>query len=232
MTDLELLLIDPAPLWLSGKLALITTAILFAISIPLACWLAYSRWRLKVIAEAFISLPLVLPPSVLGFYLLLAFSPSNAFGKFLDRYLDIRLVFTFQGLVVASVLYSLPFMVHPILSGLKSLPPSLKEASYTLGKSKLTTLLSVLLPNIRSSLLTGIVLSFAHTLGEFGVVLMIGGNIPGGTRVASLAIYDEVQSMNFHDANTYSFILFVFSFIILLLVYIINHHFSKANPLP
>lgn len=225
-------MIDWEPLWLSFKLSLVTTAILFLIALPLACWLAYSRFRLKVVAEALISLPLVLPPSVLGFYLLLAFSPSHAFGKFLDQYLDIHLVFSFPGLVIASLLYSLPFMVNPILSGLKSLPPSLKEASYTLGKSGFTTLVKILLPNIRSSLLTGIVLSFAHTIGEFGVVLMIGGNIPGETRVASLAIYDEVQSMNYRSANQYAFLLFAFSFTILLIVYLVNHHFSKANPLP
>jgi molybdate transport system permease protein len=133
--------------------------------------------------------------------------------------------------VVASLIYSLPFMVSPILSGLRSLPHSLSEASSTLGKSKTFTLLKVLLPNIRPSLLTGIVLSFAHTMGEFGVVLMIGGNIPGQTRLASLAIYDEVQAMHYHAANRYAFLLFAFSFTILLIVYLANHHFSKANPL-
>ena len=225
-------MIDWQPLWLSLRLALVTTAILFVLSIPLAWWLAYSRLRLKVVAEALVSLPLVLPPSVLGFYLLLAFSPSHGFGKFLDHYFNTRLVFSFPGLVIASLLYSLPFMVNPILSGLRGLPVSLKEAAATLGKSPLTTLVRVLLPNIRPSLLTGIVLSFAHTIGEFGVVLMIGGNIPGQTRVASLAIYDEVQSMNYPAANQYAFLLFAFSFIILLSVYLINHHFSKTNPLP
>jgi len=133
---------------------------------------------------------------------------------------------------IASLLYSLPFMVNPILSGFKSLPPALKEASHTLGKSSFTTLVKVLLPNIRPSLLTGIVLSFAHTIGEFGVVLMIGGNIPGQTRVASLAIYDEMQSMNYPMANLYSIILLVLSFSILLSVYLINHRLNKANPLP
>lgn len=225
-------MIDWQPLWLSFQLALVTTAILFLLAIPLAYWLAYSRFRWKLVAEAIISLPMVLPPSVLGFYLLLAFSPSGTFGHFLDRYLDIRLVFTFPGLVVASLLYSLPFMVNPILSGFKSLPPDLKEASHTLGKSTLTTLTRILLPNIRASLITGAVLSFAHTIGEFGVVLMIGGNIPGQTRVASLAIYDEVQSMNYPLANRYALTLFAFSFAILLLVYLVNHHFSKPNPMP
>jgi molybdate transport system permease protein len=225
-------MIDWEPLWLSCKLSLTTTAILFFIALPLSYWLAYSRWRAKAVAEAVISLPLVLPPTVLGFYLLLAFSPANSFGKFLERFMDIRLVFTFPGLVIASLCYSLPFMVNPIQAGLKGLSPALREASYTLGKSGFTTLVKVLLPNIRPSLLTGIVLSFAHTIGEFGVVLMIGGNIPGQTRVASLAIYDEVQAMNYRGANRYALILFAFSFAILLVVYLINHQFRKANPLP
>ncbi|HZE86360.1 MAG TPA: molybdate ABC transporter permease subunit [Puia sp.] len=188
-------MIEWEPLWLSLRLSLVTTAILLLIALPLACWLAYSRMRIKTVVESLVSLPLVLPPSVLGFYLLLAFSPANTFGKFLYHYLGLRFVFSFQGLVLASIVYNLPFMVNPILSGLKSLPPSLKEASSTLGKSGFTTLAKVILPNIRPSLLTGIVLSFAHTIGEFGVVLMIGGNIPGQTRVASLAIYDEIQSI-------------------------------------
>jgi len=225
-------MIEWEPLWLSLRLSLVTTAILLLIALPLACWLAYSRMRIKTVVESLVSLPLVLPPSVLGFYLLLAFSPANTFGKFLDHYLGLRFVFSFQGLVLASIVYNLPFMVNPILSGLKSLPPSLKEASSTLGKSGFTTLAKVILPNIRPSLLTGIVLSFAHTIGEFGVVLMIGGNIPGQTRVASLAIYDEIQSMNYAAANQYALILFAFSFTILLIVYLVNHHFSKVNPLP
>jgi molybdate transport system permease protein len=222
---------DMAPLWLSLKLSLVTTAILLLVAIPLAYWLAYSRLRWKFAAEALITLPMVLPPSVLGFYLLLAFSPANAFGKFLDHVFGLRLVFSFPGLVLASVLYSLPFMVNPILAGFKSLPPGLKEASHTLGKSGSATLLKILLPNIRPSILTGIVLSFAHTLGEFGVVLMIGGNIPGQTKVASLAIYDDVQSLNYHSANVYALTLLLLSFSILLTVYLVNHHFSKTNPL-
>jgi molybdate transport system permease protein len=225
-------MIDWQPLWLSLRLSLITTAILLLIALPLAYWLAYSRYRLKVVIEAIVSLPMVLPPSVLGFYLLVALSPSHGFGKWLDQYLNIRLVFTFPGLVIASLFYSLPFMVNPILSGFKSLPPSLKEASQTLGRSSFTTLLKILLPNIRPSLLTGIVLSFAHTIGEFGVVLMIGGDIPGQTRVASLAIFDEMQSAHYGIANRYSLILLIVSFSILLSVYLINHHSRKTNPLP
>jgi len=209
---------DWQPLWLSFQLAFITTMLLLVISIPLAYWLAYSRWRGKAVIEALISLPMVLPPTVLGFYLLIALSPSH-------------LVFTFTGLVIASLFYSLPFMVNPLLSGFKSLPPALREASYTLGKSGSTTLIKVLLPNIRPSLLTGIVLSFAHTIGEFGVVLMIGGNIPGRTRLASLAIYDEMESMNYAAASQYALILFTFSFSVLLIVHLVNHHFSRPDPL-
>ena len=222
---------DWQPLWLSFRLAFTTTVILLAISLPLSYWLAYSRRRIKTLVEALISLPMVLPPSVLGFYLLVAFSPAHGMGRFLDKWLDIRLVFTFPGLVVASLFYSLPFMVNPLLSGFKSLSPTLREASYTLGKSGFTTLIKVLLPNIRPSLLTGIVLSFAHTIGEFGVVLMIGGNIPGRTRVASLAIFDEMESMNYSAANKYALVLFILSFSILLVVYLVNHYYSKPQPL-
>jgi molybdate transport system permease protein len=222
---------DWQPLWLSFRLAFITTVILLAISLPLAHWLAYSRRRIKALIEALISLPMVLPPSVLGFYLLVAFSPSHGLGRLLDKWLDVRLVFTFPGLVVASLFYSLPFMVNPLLSGFKSLSPALREASYTLGRSEFTTLRKILLPNIRPSLLTGIVLSFAHTIGEFGVVLMIGGNIPGQTRVASLAIFDEMESMNYGAANKYALVLFALSFSILLVVYLVNYYFNKPQHL-
>ncbi len=220
-------MIDWLPLWLSVKLALATTIILLVIGIPLSYWLAYAKQRWKVIIEACVSLPMVLPPSVLGFYLLLAFSPAGTFGRFLDHYLDIRLVFTFQGLIIASIIYSLPFMVNPLLAGFKNLPPHLREASRTLGKSDLTTLRYVLLPNIRPSLITGAILCFAHTIGEFGVVMMIGGSIPGQTKLASVAVYDEVQSGHYTLANHYAIILLAFSFLLLLLVYTINHHFSR-----
>ena len=195
---------DWEPLLLTFKLALITTIILLLVSIPLAYWLAFSKSKTKPIIETLVSMPLVLPPTVLGFYLLIAFSPANGFGKWLDEWLGLRIVFSFEGLVFASVIYSLPFMVHPIQSGFSNLSTSLLEASFMLGKSKMTTLSKVLLPNIKSSLLTGIVLTFAHTIGEFGVVLMIGGNMPGVTKVASIAIYDEVESLNYGAANSYS----------------------------
>jgi molybdate transport system permease protein len=210
------------PLWLTFKLAFFTTLILFFISIPLANWLAAKKNIFKIIAEVIVSMPLVLPPSVIGFYMLLAFSPGNAFGAYLEKWFDLRLVFSFEGLLIASVIYSLPFMVHPVHSGLSSLSPSLKEAAYSLGKTKFQTLTKVLLPNIKPSLLTGIVLTFAHTVGEFGVVLMIGGNIPAKTRTASVAIYDEVEAFNYHNANVYAVILLILSFAILFTMYLLN----------
>jgi molybdate transport system permease protein len=222
-------MIDWQPLWLSLRLALITTTILLLLAIPLGYWLAYSCQRWKIAVEAVISLPMVLPPTVLGFYLLLAFSPSQGFGHWLDHHFNIRLAFTFPGLVIASLLYSLPFTVNPIVAGFRTLPADWRNASRTLGKSDWSTLVRILLPNIRASLITGAVLSFAHTIGEFGVVMMIGGGIPGQTRVASVAIYDEVQSMNNAAANRYALVLLTFSFIILLLVYGINQQTGKSK---
>jgi molybdate transport system permease protein len=213
---------DWGPLLLTLKLASITTGILLLIGIPLAYWLAFSKFRLKFLAEALVSMPLVLPPSVLGFYLLIAFSPQNIIGQFLDNWLGIRLVFSFKGLVFASVIFSLPFMIHPIVSGFQSVPVNIQEAAYTMGKSKLSVLKNILIPNIKPALLSGIVLSFAHTIGEFGVVLMIGGNIPDETRVASIAIYDEVEALNYDTANFYALVLFVISFSILVGVHYFN----------
>lgn len=215
------------PLALTFNLALITTVILLLVSLPLSWWLAHSRSRLKPIIETLVSMPLVLPPTVLGFYFLIFFSPGNAFGQWLDQWLGIRLVFSFEGLVIASLLYSLPFMVHPLQSGLTSLSPSLREAAYVMGKSRLTTFFRVLLPNMKASVLTGVVLSFAHTVGEFGVVLMMGGNVPGKTRVASIAIYDEVEALNYGAANFYSLVLFGITFVILLAVYLVNGGYVK-----
>lgn len=220
---------DWQPLLLTFRLAAITTLILFVIGIPLAYWIATTRTRFKPVIETLVSMPLVLPPSVLGFYLLLAFSPQNAFGQWLEQWFNIRLVFSFAGLVIGSVIFSLPFMVHPIQSGFQSLPVSLIEASRTLGKSDMVTLFRVLLPNIKPALLSGAVLSFAHTIGEFGVILMIGGNIPGVTKVASIAIYDEVESLNYAAANFYALVLFAITFAILLAVYVMNKKFLKAG---
>ncbi|MCO6475826.1 MAG: molybdate ABC transporter permease subunit [Phaeodactylibacter sp.] len=216
-------------LWLTFKLAAVTTMLLILIGIPIAYLLSQSRSRLKPFLEALISMPLVLPPSVLGFYLLLAFSPEGQFGAWLEQAFGLRLVFTFAGLVVGSIFYSLPFMVQPVQSGFENLPGNLAEASFTLGKSRLQTLLRVQLPNIKPSLLTGIVLAFAHTVGEFGVILMIGGNIPGQTRVASIAIYDEVEALNYGLANQYAIVLVAFAFSILALVYSINRRLLRTG---
>lgn len=221
--------LDWQPLWLTLELAALTTVLLLVIGIPLASWLAGSTFALKPVAEAIISLPLVLPPSVLGFYLLLAFSPGQGLGRWLEETFDLRLVFSFPGLVLASLIYSLPFMVQPLQAGLEALPASLREASYTLGRSRLQTLWRVLLPNIKPALLTGVVLSFAHTIGEFGLVLMIGGNIPGQTRVASIAIYNEVETLNYGAAHTYAAILLGLSFFILLSVYLINKRLVRTT---
>jgi len=220
---------DWQPIILTFKLALITTVILFFLSIPISYWLAHTRSKAKPIIEALVSLPLVLPPTVLGFYLLIAFSPSSGFGHWIETNIGLRLVFSFEGLVIASIIYSLPFMVQPIHSGLSNLPKYLQESAFILGKSKYQTLLKILLPNIKTSLLTGIVLAFAHTIGEFGVVLMIGGNIPGKTKVASIAIYDEVESLNYPAANGYALFLVITTFLVLLLVYSINGGYFRRS---
>lgn len=215
-----------SPLFLSLQLAFMTTLCLLIIGIPIAAKLAASKARYKFLLEAIVSLPLVLPPTVLGFYLLIAFSKNSVLGEFLYKFFDIQLLFSFGGLVFASILYSLPFMVQPIQAGLQNLPVSLSEAAYTMGKSKGEVLWFVLLPNIKPALLTGIVLSFSHTIGEFGVVLMIGGKISGETLVASIAVYDEVESLNYVQANFYALVLLGTSFIILGMTYFINARLS------
>jgi molybdate transport system permease protein len=219
---------DITPIWLTLKLAGITTLLLLAVGLPIAWWLSKGRSVFKVILEAIITMPLVLPPSVLGFYLLLAFSPQYGVGKWLLKTFNIQFVFSFQGLVLASIIYSMPFMIGPIKSALQQLPVSLSQASYSLGKTKWQTFIKVLLPNIKPSLLTAIVLTFAHTLGEFGVVLMIGGNIPNITRVASIAVYDSVEQMDYHSANVYSLILFAITFILVTSVFVFNKYQLKS----
>ena len=222
-------MLDWSPIILTLQLALITTVILLVISIPLAYWMVNTKSRIKSIIEAIVSLPLVLPPTVLGFYLLISFSPESAIGSFLNDVFGLKLAFSFSGLVIGSIIYSLPFMVQPLQAGFSSLPSSLSEASFVLGKSKYQTITKVLIPNIKKSILTGIVLTFAHTVGEFGVVLMIGGNIPNQTKVVSIAIYDEVESLNYSNAHVYSGILLAVTFAILLLVYINNNRSNKFS---
>jgi molybdate transport system permease protein len=214
-------------LWITFKLAAYTTLILLIIGVPFAYWLTYAKFRLKPFVEALVSMPMVLPPSVIGYYMLLVYSPQNRLGAWLAESFNLRLAFTFEGVLIASVIFSLPFMIQPLHNGLRALPASLREASYTLGKSKTTTFFRVLLPNIKPAMITAIALTFAHSIGEFGIVLMVGGNMPGETRVASIAIYDEVQSLDFATANQYAFILFAVSLILLTTIYSVN---KKQDP--
>ena len=213
---------DWQPFILTFKLAAVTTLILLVVGIPVANWLAFSRNRFKVVIEAIVSLPLILPPTVLGFYLLLAFGKDNWLGAWLDDLFGVQVLFSFGGLVVASVIYSLPFMVQPIQSGFAQVDKALIDASAVLGKSRFTTLNRVIIPNARPAIISGIILTFAHTIGEFGVVLMVGGNIPGVTNVASIAIFDEVQVLNYRAAHIYSAVLLALSFGILIVVHLAN----------
>lgn len=204
---------------LTFKLAFYTTLCLLPIGIALAIIVDSLKPKFSIILQALIWMPLILPPSVLGFYLLVIFNRHNLLGAFLLEYCSFQLAFSFSGLVIASVIFSLPFMVNPIKNALSSLPPSLKEASYTLGKGKIFTFLYVLMPNIRSSILLGCVTSFAHTIGEFGVVMMIGGSRTGETKVASIAIYEQVETLNYTLAHQYALTLFVISFISLCVIF-------------
>jgi len=215
-------MIDIAPFILTLKLATITTLILLLISTPLAYCLANTKSKLKPIFESIVALPLVLPPSVLGFYFLLSFSDNGFLGKAWEAVFDAKLAFSFSGLVIGSVIFSLPFITHPLIAGFEGVDKNLKDAAKTIGKSGVETFFRVELPLIKSSVITGVVLAFAHTVGEFGVVLMIGGNIEGVSRVASIAIYDKVESFEYATAHIYSAILFAFSFLTLFIVYKFN----------
>ena len=223
--------LDFAPFILSFKLAGLTTLILFVLSLPLAWYLSQTNSKTKPILEAVTALPIVLPPSVLGFYILVVLSPNSSVGGFFEDLLGVKLVFSFTGLVVASCFYSLPFMVQPLQSGFESLNKHMLEASYLAGKSKLQTVLKIALPNIKPSLITALIITFAHTVGEFGVVLMVGGSIPGETKVASVAIYEMVEVMEYGKAHIYSALMVLMSFIVLLSVYIFNHTQRKIGVL-
>jgi molybdate transport system permease protein len=199
---------------LSLKLAVCVAGILLAAGLPIAYWVTFSRWRWKFLIEAIVALPLVLPPTVLGYYLLVGLGPRHFAGRIWQSWFGHTLPFTFGGLLVASVLYSLPFAVQPISAGFEGV-----EASWTLGASRLVTFFRVILPLSAAGAITGIVLSFAHTIGEFGVVLMVGGNIPGVTRTVSIDIYDQVQAANYDVANRTALVLLLFSFIVLTAIY-------------
>jgi molybdate transport system permease protein len=210
---------DPSALRLSFVLATLTTLALLALGLPLAHWLATSRWRLKFLVEAVVALPLVLPPTVLGFYLLFGLGPNSPLGRAWEAVVGQRFPFSFGGLLVASVLYSMPFAVQPFSAALAAVDPRLIEASHSLGVSPLATFFRVTLPLSWNGILAGAVLTFAHTLGEFGVVLMVGGNIAGETRTLSIAIFDHVQALEYGAANRTSALLLAMSFAVLVLVY-------------
>ncbi len=207
---------------LTLELATVVAAVLLVIGLPIAYWVAFSRWRWKFLVEAVVALPLVLPPTVLGFYVLVAVGEASPVGRFYHQWTGRTLAFNFEGLLIGSVLYSLPFAVQPFASGFAAVEPRLLEASWTLGVSRLRTFFRVVLPLSLTSVITGVVLSFAHTMGEFGVVLMVGGDIPGVTRTISIDIYDEVQALNYGSANRTAVALLMFSFLVLSLVYAIN----------
>ena len=215
------------PFLLSFKLACLTTLILFVLSLPLAWYLSQTKSKIKPILEAITALPIVLPPSVLGFYILIVLSHNSPIGVFFEDIFDIKLIFNFTGLVVASCFYSLPFMVQPLQGGFESINKNMLEASYVAGKSKLETIFRIALPNIKPAVITAIIITFAHTVGEFGVVLMVGGSIPDETKVASVAIYEMVEIMDYTSAHIYSGIMVIISFFVLLSVYIFNHKQSK-----
>ena len=219
--------LELTPFLLSFKLAAVTTLILFVISVPLAWYLSQTKSKSKPVLEAITALPIVLPPSVLGFYILVVLSANSPVGGFFEDVFGVQLVFNFTSLVIASCFYSLPFMVQPLQGGFEGINKNIIEASYISGKGKVETILKVVLPNMKPAVLTAIIVTFAHTVGEFGVVLMVGGSIPGETKVASVAIYEMVEIMDYKGAHIYSGIMVLMSFLVLLSVYIFNGKQSK-----
>ena len=210
---------DGEALLLTARLAFVTTVVLMVIAVPMAAWLSFSTKRWTIVVEALVALPLVLPPTVLGYYLLVAMGSRSPVGRWWESVTGSPLAFTFTGLVVASVLYSLPFAVQPMMAGFSSIDRKLLEASFVLGRSWPSTVARVVLPLSRAGLATAVVLTFAHTVGEFGVVLMVGGNIAGETRTASIAVYDAVQSFDDATAARMSLLLLVFSAVVLIATY-------------
>jgi molybdate transport system permease protein len=215
---------------LTAKLATVVSVLLMLIGTPIAHWIAFSRWRWKFLVEAVVALPLVLPPTVLGFYVLVALGPRSPIGRWYESVTGHGLAFTFEGLVIASLLYSLPFAVQPMASAFASVDAKLLAASATLGASRWRTFRRVVVPLSVGGIVTGFVLSFAHTLGEFGVVLMVGGNLPGVTRTVSIDIYDEVQALNYASANQTALLLLIVSFVVLSLVYALNRRMWSVWP--
>src|SRR5271169_4215806 len=215
------------PLWLSIKLAGCVAALLLVVGMPIAYWLAFATWRGKFLLEAVVALPLVLPPTVLGFYALLTMGPHGPLGKFWNAAFGHGLAFTFGGLVIASMFYSFPFAVQPLMSAFENVDGRLLNASAVLGAGPWRRFSSVILPLSLPGIVTAVVLCFAHTLGEFGVVLMVGGSLPGITRTASIAIYDQVQSLEYGEANRMALVLLLISFAVLSVVYAVNRHAGR-----
>jgi len=218
--------------WLTFRLAVIVTAVLLALGLPLGYWIAFSRWRWKFLFEAVVALPIVLPPTVLGFYVLIALGQRSPLGRWWESMTGHTLAFTFEGLVIGSVLYSLPFAVQPFAASFSAVDSRLLNASEVLGVSKFRTFWRVIVPLSFSGLVTGVALTFAHTIGEFGVVLMVGGNIPGVTRTLSINIFDQVQDLNYAAANTTSLVLLVIAFVLLSVVYSLNRSVWSIWPQP
>lgn len=214
------------------KLATLTAMILILIGLPIAYWLSFSRRRWKFLIESIVALPLVLPPTVLGFYILIAIGPRSPLGQFYTSLVGHPLPFTFEGLLFASVLYSFPFAVQPFATAFDQVDRRFIEASWTLGVSRLKTFVKLILPLSKAGVITGAILSFAHTLGEFGVVLMVGGNIEGETRTVSIDIYDEVQALNYVGAAKTALFLLAISYLVLLIVYALNRAWRRQGPIP
>jgi molybdate transport system permease protein len=222
---------DWQAIWLTIRLAGLVSVILLAVSLPLAHWLTFSRRRWTFLVESVVSLPLVLPPTVLGFYLLMAMGARSPVGQWWMSWTGHTLAFTFEGLVIASILYSLPFAVQPVAAAFAQIDPALREASATLGASRLRTFLLVTLPLAFEGVVVGFVLSFAHTVGEFGVVLMVGGNLPGVTRTVSISIYDQVQALQYQEATRTAAVMLAFAFLVLVAVHGLRRRPLAAAPL-
>lgn len=220
---------DLIALFVTLKLASISTIVLILIGTPIAWWLSHSHWRYKYFVEAIIALPLILPPTVLGFYLLVSLGPNGPIGGLSSALGEESLAFTFTGLVIGSVVYSMPFVIQPLQNAFSAIGQRPLEVAATLGASPIDRFFSIAIPMARPGFITASVLGFAHTLGEFGVVLMIGGNIPGSTQVVSISIYDHVEALEYGQAHALSASLLLFSFVLLLIVYGANRRFSVAS---
>jgi molybdate transport system permease protein len=212
---------DYSPFLVTFKLAILTTSLLFLVAIPISYFLAFSKWKGKIILESLLMMPMILPPTVLGFYYISFLGPESTVGSFFEKTFGISFAFSFEGILLGSMIYCMPFMINPIINGYRSIPKNIIESTYLLKKSRMNALWYVLLPNIKRSIWSAILLTFAHTIGEFGIVLMIGGKVQG-TNVASIAIYDQMNNLNYDVANTYALILLLISFVMILVLKILT----------